>query len=454
MKISTLLAAGAASLLVSYVSACGGRIADVASDGGVDDDSGAIVKHDGGIDPPPPPPPRFDASPPRFDASPPPPPRDAGPDVDHGEASTTYPAFAPDMPQAVSSGGPVMTAPRFVPISFAGDPFVAQIDDFTARIGATSYWTSISAEYGVGAGSSATPIHLAETPAATLTDVEIQQWLAAKLDGTHPEFPAPTVNTLYAIYYPAGVTIDGGGGFFSCQDFGGYHSELALQNMTTVSYAVMPRCAQFATLSGFDVISLTSSHEFLEAATDPLPFSNAAYQNTDDAHFAWSYAFGSELGDLCVQNPLLTVRPAAFGYVVQRQWSNVSGGQRHDPCVPIPSGNVYFAAAAITPDLIPVSYQGQNYTGRGVHIPIGSTRTVELDLFSDADTHGSFTVTPHDLTGSSLSFTMTKSTGVNGEKLYVDIRVRASGPDGFNVAVFESRLPNGRVTSWPLLIGN
>src|ERR1700757_4660219 len=44
-----------------------------------------------------------------------------------GEGGTGYPAAHPPMPQVTNLGGPVMTAPKFVIITFAGDSLAAQI---------------------------------------------------------------------------------------------------------------------------------------------------------------------------------------------------------------------------------------------------------------------------------------------------------------------------------------
>jgi hypothetical protein len=45
-------------------------------------------------------------------------------------ASTTYPAAHPAMPQVANAGGPVMTSPKFVIITFTGDTLAPGIDDF------------------------------------------------------------------------------------------------------------------------------------------------------------------------------------------------------------------------------------------------------------------------------------------------------------------------------------
>jgi len=79
------------------------------------------------------------------------------------------------------------------PVFFGNDDaaFTAQIADFYAKVGATDYWKQTTSEYGVGPATTAAPIQLTETMMGTITDGDIQTWLAGKLDGTHPSFQCP-----------------------------------------------------------------------------------------------------------------------------------------------------------------------------------------------------------------------------------------------------------------------
>ena len=129
-----------------------------------------------------------------------------------GDAGSAYPAPHPAMPQVVSQKGPVMASPKVVEITFQGDALQADLDTFVTQLAAaTSYWSGATAEYGVGALTASAPQHLAETPAATLTDAEVQQWLTTKINGGGG-FPQPDADTLYLVFYPATttVTLDGG----------------------------------------------------------------------------------------------------------------------------------------------------------------------------------------------------------------------------------------------------
>src|SRR5262249_14573425 len=156
-------------------------------------------------------------------------------------------------------------------------------------------------EYGVTGASALTPVHLTESPPTNIDNEQIKTWLRQKIDGNAPGFAPPDENTLYAIYYPTGTTITLTG-TPSCEYFGGYHEEVQLASGQSVSYAVMPRCANFGGISGIDALTFTSSHELFEATTDALPDTNPAYNHVDDDHFVWSYVFLPEGGDLCVQS--------------------------------------------------------------------------------------------------------------------------------------------------------
>jgi hypothetical protein len=75
-----------------------------------------------------------------------------------------------------------------------------------------------------------------------------------------------------------------------------------------------------------------------------------------------------------------------------------------------------------------VMYGGaQGYATRGVQIPVGQSRTVELDLASAATASNlTWTVAPfsyEDLTGgqTTLQFALDKSSGAAGDKLHLTI---------------------------------
>src|SRR6185312_2962472 len=297
-------------------------------------------------------------------------------------------------------------------------------------------------EYGVGAISIASPVQLTEDAPATTTDADIQTWLAG--ERSSQKLPAPDANTVYVLYYPAATTSIslGQGGGTSCQSFGGYHSNIVVQPSTPVAYAVIPRCPNFGGLTGLDAVSATSSHEIIEAATDPYPQTVAAFGQLDDNHLVWEFVLGGgEIGDMCAQSPSAFYTPADIGSVVQRVWSNAKAKAGHDPCQP-DDGSPYFNSMPVLPEKVTIAGQ---LTTEGVTIPVGQSKTVEIDLFSDAKTSGDWSVSAIDsatLQGQSpeLDFAWDRTSGRNGEKLHLTITVKKASQYGAEAFLLESKL--------------
>jgi hypothetical protein len=305
----------------------------------------------------------------------------------------------------------------------------------------------------VGALTIATPIQLTESALTAINDTAIQQWLTTKL-GSDPSFPVPDANTVYAIFYPTGtvVTLDMD---TSCNDFGGYHSSVPY-NTSNVSYAVVPRCASFGSLTGINAVTGPASHEIMEASTDPYPSANQAYLSVDDNHFIWELVLGGgEIGDMCAQFPTSFYTPVDIGFAVQRGWSDIAAGQGHDPCVPS-DGTVYFNSMPVLTDTVTLG--GGQLTTKGINIAVGQSATVEVDLFSSAATEGPWTVSATDavqLQGGQPTMNMTwdRTTGVNGEKLHLTINVLSMSQYGADAFIINSTL-GSRKNIWIGLVGN
>lgn len=102
--------------------------------------------------------------------------------------------------------------------------------------------------------------------------------------------------------------------------------------------------------------TFAASHEIIEATTDPHagktaptndPTAYLGFYMTNVANQAWPLVLGGgEVADLCVDIfGFGEDRTTSGGYTVQRVWNNLSAAAGHDPCVPIPSGEVYFNVA-------------------------------------------------------------------------------------------------------------
>ena len=382
---------------------------------------------------------------------------------DIGNPSTTYPAPHPVPPHVQDYGGPVLAQPRIVPVFFSNDDpdYVAQLEDFLSKVGATQYWAANTQEYGIGPATSTAPVLLTETATGTTTDDAIQTWLSGKLNGNDPAWPVADANTVYALHYPTGLTITEQGSQ-SCQDFGGYHSNITLDanhGNLNVAYAVVPRCGDFDGLTGVDSVTAAESHELLEASTDPYPNVDPAYASVDDGHFYWSIALGGgETGDMCAQQLSSFTTFPELAYTVQRAWSNKAAAAGHDPCVPSLPGEVYFNAAPEMSDTIDLNIMGGSAVFKGVKVPVGQTKTIPIDLFSDADTGGPWDVQVIDyaqLSGqpSQLDLSLDETSGQNGQKLHLTIGVPKATQYGVELFFVISSMGNTQ-NAWIGIVGN
>ena len=352
-------------------------------------------------------------------------PPDAPPPIPDAPAFVEAPHGA--APQVLSQGGPVLAAPRVVPIFFTGDDTArAQLADFLEQLAGSPYWTAITTEYGVGRLAIAPSVVTADPPPQT--DTDLRAWLVANLDGTHPGWPAPDTSTIYTVFLPEGAVLTQGGSK-SCTAFGGYHDETMTAAGAPLVYALVPRCK--STSAGpLDEVTEATSHELLEASTDPLPVSNPAYDRVDAAHFVWGRTPGAELGDMCEAAPA-AYQPLVGSYMVQRTWSNVSAAAGHDPCVPV-LDQPYVGAEPELADLTITTHNGTMIQTQGVTVETGTPVTIPVDLFSDAPTRLDFSVQAMDANqlfggASAFSFAWDNTYGHNGDKRMLTITRTAAG---------------------------
>ena len=195
------------------------------------------------------------------------------------------------------------------------------------------------------------------------------------------------------------------------------------------------------------------SHELVEAFTDPV-VGFSAYSGMEDSHVLWGIDGGEEVGDLCeFFKSSIKVDPAS-GRDIQASWSNASAAASHAPCVPWIGP--FFAAAPVMEDQLALPTLG--ITTLGVQIPLGGTRTIEVDLFSDGPTGGDFTLAAFDYSGSAggtpqLTLSLDKSSGQNGEKAALTITVLEYDPTlGVDRFYLRAEL-NGQRMSWLGVVG-
>jgi hypothetical protein len=365
-----------------------------------------------------------------------------------------FPAFTPPNLPQVGSGGTVMASVRVVPIFLPGDALRDQAIDFLGKLSASTAWSEMVGEYGVG-GAVAPPIDLTAPSPTPISDAEIQSFIQQQLAGATPAWgsidAATLATTIYVLFVPASVEVTSGG-HSSCSYFGGYHSftaaPLAPSGGVTpqILYAVIDECFPPPSFTTIDLATLVLTHELVEAATDPT---GQGFNLIPGASFAWGALAGPELGDLCELEQRSPWAPADIGYSIQRTWSNTSAAAGDDPCVPIPPGSgPYFAAVPDTPDQVMV---GGGMASGGVNVPLGAARTIAVHLFSNGPTSGPWDVATISLTpGVDVAFDRTS--GQNGDTLALTLHAAHMPPNGA-VAIGITSTLAGRTTWWPLLVG-
>ena len=374
---------------------------------------------------------------------------DAAPNNGPDPVDPNYPTTHPALPQVNYNGGRVLHAVHLINVTVDGDAQRDQLEQFSSIITKTAWWDAVRDGYCdssggcVGRGDAGDPVHLATTDFTTTTFTDssqggaatLQDWITSMISSG--KFPPPATDQLYAIYFPDSsytVNLDNSN---SCSDFGAYHNSYSYPGNTstggsipaaTVQYALMPRCD-----SSIETTTLSASHEYIEAATDPEVGAGTAFYMQDQL---WALQ-GGEVGDLCVgRNDSWT----ESGFTVQRSWSNKAAKASHDPCVPAPAGDIYFNVA-------PANEQ--------ISAKVGDTKVITLTAFSDAPIDN-WALTGRDLAAEfggtpSLSFAFDKTTVNNGTKIQMSVTVTAAPPAQFGgAALYSISSKSGSVSHrWP-----
>jgi len=266
----------------------------------------------------------------------------AGQPYDGGFAASHLPA-----PQIPYNGGPVITNPRVVTLSFPqyqdGGFAVSTYADW---IVGSSWLKTVGVDYGVGLGTHLKDFVFPTVAPAQVSDSQIQEVLASWIaDGG---IPTSTESSIYLIYYPVSTTVSGAGGV-SCHSFFGYHNQFELSNGTPVTYGVIATCLDQNDKPDYAEAAITTSHELIEAATDPDPqglYGNPGYR-FNDLTMAWTYVI-PEAADLCEGSTGSYSDSYSNSYLAQRIWSNSAArAGSTSPCVPVPSNEVYINASAL-----------------------------------------------------------------------------------------------------------
>ena len=131
---------------------------------------------------------------------------------------------------------------------------------------------------------------------------------------------------------------------------------------------------------------------------------------------------------MCSEIPPSSVVLPGTGYRVTRAWSDEAVLAGHDPCVPS-IGEPYFNSVPVMPTKVDILLDAPPaILTQGILIPVGQSKVVEVDLFSDAPTGGPWTLSAADMSdGTELAFSFDQDQGQNGDKRMMTIRVLKAG---------------------------
>jgi hypothetical protein len=244
--------------------------------------------------------------------------------LDHGVVPPDggfAPATHTPLPQVGANSGVIYAHPKLVTITYQDYAVKAQVEAWGDAVVNTSWWTTVGAEYGIGAMTHAAkytiPVHSPNTTPIEDKDIEAEiKSLVAT--GVVPTPPYGDSEYIYMIYIPATVPLG-----LSLQGLGGYHAMVTLPSGTRYSYAVV------LDDNNLDDTTVTSSHELIEAATDPYDPPLEGWIVNVQMPDPWYLALG-EVADLCnFEDP---VQEGAYMY--QRSWSNAAAAADKNPCIP------------------------------------------------------------------------------------------------------------------------
>lgn len=239
------------------------------------------------------------------------------------------PAPAGEKPNPTNHGGFLLTKPVVSNIylgsywnTTAGKADAKHNDAFAQEV-ATSGFQNVAKQYGAGAPTfgGSTVVNVANPKKVTESDV--QKLVLAQLKAGTVK---PNAQGIYNVVLPPGTVLDAGGGVTSKNGLGGFHGSVAGPDGKPVYYSVIAYSKgnngiDFTHGNAQDNVSITESHEWFEAVTDPDVNSNIAGHNK----LGWyDETNNGEISDLTMS--MLPLSQAwekdAKGFAQQREWSN------------------------------------------------------------------------------------------------------------------------------------
>ena len=233
-------------------------------------------------------------------------------------------ALAARAPHLTFRGGKILSSPSFASIYYgpywktsAGRADSSYEDTFGKFLLKSDYMSVLN-QYGVKKGKFLGSSQLTPKVATkTVNDNLIQRIVAHQIfTGAAPK---PDGQTVYTVFLQPGTILKTPEGYTSLEGLGGYHGSFDLDGKrvyyAAIVYSEGSNGIDFDGVAR-DNISITASHEWAEAATDP---------DVTNGKLGWYDDTYGEIADIPISQglDLSSVYDRLGGYAVQKLWSNI-----------------------------------------------------------------------------------------------------------------------------------
>lgn len=343
------------------------------------------------------------------------------------------------LPHVEFHGGRFLGSPEVHTVTFAGDDpeLVARLERFGDTITTSGWWREVVAGYCagtddcIGDGSPGRHVRVSERLPREVTPPDIEAILnSAAAAG---RFGTIDPNTLVVTYLPPGVALTDAEVLRYCDGPRALHHTFRHDGVI-VPYALIPRCGDEETLT------VSASHEILEATTNPEPTDRGFAFGQDSSNLGFTAA-GVEPADPCGLLTRDEPWPIVEGFAVHRAWSNSAASVGTDPCVPAPADRTYLA---LVPGAATVRLTEP-----------GTTTSLVVEGAADHPT-GPWSISAIDLTGRQegrayLDVALDRQTIATGASATLTLTLRRPRPSGPIVVGLISTAA-GHSHQWPLAV--
>ncbi len=314
-----------------------------------------------------------------------------------GTACTDVPHLA----YPATGGGALIQHVKVVDVFYSpGFQYKSMLEDFYKAILQSPYFDWLSeynvTNYKISRGSFVTSFEDTNTNPTTVTQINPETYLKGLIAAN--KLPPPDDDTIYMMYFPSGIDPTDGSGpsCISNGNYCAYHNSYQATGGQMVRYGVMPDmdaggCSMGCGPQGFQSFTDVSSHELIEAVTDP---DGTGWY--DDGAPSSSQDNCGEIGDICAVGGAAEGAMVA-GFFVQNEWSD-----KYKKCI------------AVDPNTTANDF-GLALSSTEITVPAGGSTDVTVTLTKTAGVAENIALTaPSPPTGVTAAFAPASVTSAGG----------------------------------------